>query len=96
MIFQSSDLKSRQFLELCDIDNNPIKPSYAKDGTWLKHFGHSNFLYARATRAIVNHTPIDEYRLKSFPWKYFSCPYSTYPIETRQYILHKYKRHSEY
>ena len=32
MIFQSSDLKGRQFLELCNIDNNSIKPSYAKGG----------------------------------------------------------------
>ena len=32
MIFQSLDLKSRQFLELCDNDNNPIEPSYVKGG----------------------------------------------------------------
>jgi len=58
MIFQASDLKERQFLELCDEDNNTIEPSYAKEGSWLKFFGHSNLLCARATRAIMNHTPI--------------------------------------
>ena len=30
-------------------------------------FGHSNSLYARATRAIVNHAPIREYHLRFFP-----------------------------
>jgi len=96
MIFQYLDLKGRQFLELCDIDNNLIEPSYAKGGTWLKHFSHSNSLYARATRAITNHAPIGKYRLKSFSQEDLSCPYGTYPIETRQHILHECKRHSEY
>ena len=58
MIFQSSDLKGRQFFKLCNINNNPIKPSYTKDSTWLKHFGHSNSLCARVTRAIMNHALI--------------------------------------
>jgi len=37
------------------------------EGTWLKHFGHSNTLYAHAIRAITNYTPISEYYLRFFP-----------------------------
>jgi len=33
MTFQALDLKGRQFLKLCDEDNNPLEPSYAKGGT---------------------------------------------------------------
>ena len=96
IIFQSSDLKGRQFLELCDNNNNPIELSYVKGSMWLKFFGHSNSLCARATRAITNYAPIGEYRLKFFPHEDFSCPCSIYPIETRQHILHECKRHSKY
>ena len=71
--FQASDLKGHQFLELCDEDNNSLKPLYSKDGTWLKYFGHSNSLCTRATRVIVNHAPISKYRLRFFHWEDFSC-----------------------
>lgn len=96
MIFQASNLKERQFLELCDEDNNTIEHSYTKEGSWLKFFGHSNLLCARATRAIMNHTPIGEYRLKFFSWKDFICLYSNYLIKTHYHILHECKRYSEY
>ena len=96
MIFQASDLKERQFLELCDEDNNPIKLSYTKGGLWLKFLGYSNLLCIRATRAITNHTPIEEYRLKFFSWEDFSCLCSNYLIETCHHILHECKRYSEY
>jgi len=64
MTFQASDLKGHQFLELYDEDNNSLEPSYSKGSTWLKYFGHSNSLCTRVTRAIVNHAPIGEYRLR--------------------------------
>ena len=32
---------------------------YIKGGGWLNHIGFSVSLCARATRAILNHTPID-------------------------------------
>ena len=64
MTFQASDLKGHQFLELYDEDNNFLEPSYSKDSTWLKYFGHLNSLCARVTRAIVNYAPIGEYRLR--------------------------------
>ena len=61
MIFQASDLKGRHFLKLVNSDNNILEPTYNKDDIWLKFFGHSNILCARASRAITNHAPISEY-----------------------------------
>ena len=67
MTFQVSDLKRKQFLDLLNDELNTIKPSYTKESPWIKHFRHSNSLYARATRAITNHALIGEYHLKFFP-----------------------------
>jgi len=61
MTFQASDNKGHNFLELLDNENNLLKLIYSKDGTWLKYFGYSNLLCARATRAIINYTPISKY-----------------------------------
>jgi len=96
MTFQVSDMKGRNFLELVDSDNNILEPTYSKGGTWLQFVGHSNMLCARATRAITNHAPISEYRLRFFPREEFSCPCGLYPIETRQHILHECRRFNEY
>jgi len=46
MMFQASDLKGKQFLDLLDDENNIIEPSYSKGGSWLKAIGHLNFLCA--------------------------------------------------
>ena len=35
MMFQVSDMKERQFLELVDSDNNPLEPLYIKGSPWL-------------------------------------------------------------
>ena len=94
--FQASDGKERQFLDLVDDNLNIIEPMYTKGGSWLQVFSHSNSLCARATRAITNHTPIGEYRLRFFSNKEFKCPCSNYPIESRRYILHKYLRFNRY
>ena len=32
MIFQASDMKGKQFLDLVDGNNNPLELSYIKDG----------------------------------------------------------------
>ena len=96
MTFQASDLKKCQFLDLYDEDNNPLELSYAKRGTWLKYFGHSNSLCTRVTRAITNHAPIGEYRLIFFLWEDFRCLCSNYLIETRQHILYECRRYNEY
>ena len=48
MIFQVSNTKGRYFLELLDVELNPIELSYFKGGLWLKFFGHSNSLLSRS------------------------------------------------
>ena len=96
MMFQVSDNKGRYFLDLLDNNLNIIELTYFKGRLWLKHFSHSNLLYARAMRAIVNHAPIGEYCLKFFPQKDFMCPCGLYLIETRKYILHECKRYNNY
>jgi len=96
MTFQASDGKGQNFLELLDDDSNPIEPHYKKGGPWLQTFGRSNSLCACAARAITNHAPIGEYRLRFFPGLDFSCPCADYPIETRRHILHKCKRFNGY
>ena len=96
MTFQASDSKGKHFLDLVDSDDNPIEPSYIRGGSWLKFFGHSNSLCARASRAITNHAPIGEYRLRFFPREDFSCLCGSYPIESRSHILHECKRFNNY
>jgi len=96
MMFQASNLKGNQFLDLLDNDNNIIKLSYVKGGSWLKTFGHSNSLCVHATRAIINHTPIGKYRLRFFPREEFKCLYGLYPIESRCHILHDCGRFNGY
>ena len=96
MMFQASDLKGNQFLDLLDNDNNIIELSYIKGGSWLKIFGHSNSLCMHATRAITNHTPISEYRLRFFPREEFKCPCGLYSIESRRHILHDCGRFNGY
>ena len=61
MYFQASDDKGWHFLKLLDDNMQPITPLIAKDGPWLKYFGHLNSLCARVSRAIVNHAPIGKY-----------------------------------
>ena len=78
MTFQASDLKGKQFLDLFDNDNNIIKPSYVKEGSWLKVFSHLNPLCVHTSRAITNHAPTSEYRLRFFPMEEFKCLCGSY------------------
>jgi len=55
MTFQASDSKSKHFLDFVDGDENTLELSYIKGSLWLKYFGYSNTLCARASRAITNH-----------------------------------------
>jgi len=96
MTFQVLDNKSHNFLELLDNKNNLLELIYSKDRTWLKYFGHSNLLCAKAIRVIINHVLISEYQLRFFLYDDFKYLYSTYPIETRHYILHESKRYNNY
>jgi len=79
MMFQASDFKESQFLNLLDSNDNIIGTSYIKGGAWLKFFDHSNSLCTRASRAIKNHALTEEYRLKFFPRKKFKCLCGSYP-----------------
>ena len=83
MMFQASNFKGNHFLDLLDNDDNIIKLTYVKEGSWLKMIGHSNSLYTCATRAITNHAPISEYRLRFFSREEFKCLCGQYPIESR-------------
>ena len=89
MTFQASDRKGNNFLNLLDDNLNEIEPSCARGGLWLQAFGHSNLLCTQATRAITNHAPIGEYRLRFFPNMEFKCPCNNYPIEMRRHVLHE-------
>ena len=80
--FQASNGKENHFLNLFDVNFNFIKPFYAKEGLWLQLFGHLNSLCACATKAITNHAPISEYRLRFFPREEFKCPCGLYLIES--------------
>ena len=92
MYFQASDCN----LNLLNNDYLPIKPTYMKDGTWLKLFGHLNSLCARATRAITNHAPIGKYCLRFFPRENSNCLCKTYPIKSRHHILYECRRYTNY
>ena len=96
MTFQASDGKRKQFLNLLDDNSNDIEPSYVKDGPWLQVFGQLNTLCAYMTRAITNHAPIGEYRLRFFPREEFKCLCGMYPIKSRRHILHDYSRFNGY
>ena len=50
----------------------------------------------QVTRAITNHAPIGEYRLRFFPREEFKCPYDMYPIKSRRHILHDCSRFNGY
>jgi len=96
MTFQASDGKGKQFLDLLDDNFNIIELAYTKGGPWLQVFSYSNSLCTRVTRAITNHAPIGEYRLRFFPNEDFKCPCDNYPIESRRHILHECRRFNGY
>ena len=96
MTFQALDLKGWHFLDLCNKKNNFLEPTYVKSRSWLKFFGHSNSLCVRATRAIVNHITIGEYRLRFFPREDFSCLCGSYPMKSKYHILYECKKFNVY
>ena len=95
-MFQVLDNRGNHFLKLLDDKYLLIKPTYIKDGPWLKQFGYLNSLYARVTRIITNHTFMREYCLRFFPRLNFECPCKLYQIELKQHILHEYKKYNKY
>ena len=83
MSFQALDLKEKNFLELLNNDSNSLELSAIKGNLWLQYFGYSSSLCTRATKAIINHTPVSKYQLKFFAREEFACSCSLYPIESR-------------
>ena len=96
MMFQASNEKGNQFLDLLDDNSCIIEPFYVKGGPWLQSFGHLNLLCVRTTRAITNHAPIGEYRLRFFPREEFKCLCGVYPIKSRRHILYDCSRFNSY
>ena len=87
-MFQASQYKGRNFLDLLDNEGQIISLLYTKGDAWVKYFGHLNTLYTKATRAITKHASIGEYCLCFFLKESFKCLCSEYLIETRYHILH--------
>ena len=81
----------------CDNILNHWKMTFqVSDGKGKHLFGHSNSLCVHVTRAITNHAPIWEYRLRFFPREEFKCPCGLYPIETWRHILFDCRRFNGY
>ena len=95
-MFQASNTKGKQFLDLLDNYFHLIELSYTKRDSWIKYFKYSNSLCTRFTRAIVNYTSIREYYFCFFSNKDFNCPYGIYLIESRCHILHDYRKFNKY
>ena len=96
MTFQMLDYKGNNFLDLFNDNHLLTIVTYMKGGTWLKHIGHSNSPYVRATRAITNHTLIDEYYLRFFLRESFKCLCGSYLIKSRYHIIHECRRYNNY
>ena len=85
--FNHPTVQGRHFLTLRGKNRKPLQPSYSKSGSWLTHIGQSVTLCARATRAILNHAPIEEYRQRFFSAKCIQCPCGHCQVETQQHIF---------
>jgi len=81
--FARPSSQGRHFLPLKGGIKNLLQPSYAKGGGWLPFIGESVTLCARATRAILNHAPIGEFRQCFFPAECIQCPCGHCQVETR-------------
>ena len=71
--FARPSSQGRHFLPLKGGIKNLLQSSYAKGGGWLPFIGESVTLCARATRAILNHAPIGEFRQCFFSVEYIQC-----------------------
>ena len=85
--FNCLTVQGHYFLTLRGKNCKPLQPSYSKGGSWLTHFGQLVTLCARATRAILNHAPIGEYRQRFFPAECTQCPCGHCQVETRRHIF---------
>jgi len=85
--FAHPSSQGRYFLPLKGGIKNLLQPSYAKGEGWLPFIGKSVTLCARATRAILNHAPIGEFRQRFFPAECTQCPYGHCQVETCRHIF---------
>ena len=80
--FNCPTVQGRHFLPLRDRNRRILQPSYSKDSSWLPHIGQLVTLCTRMARAILNHTPIGEYRQHFFPTECTQCPCGHCKVET--------------
>lgn len=85
--------KDQLFLEFKNNNKQVIKPTYAKEGSWLLHIGISNSVCARFTYMMLRYIPIEEYQQRFFSNMAIHCPCSKVNIETREYIFMQCKRY---
>ena len=85
--FNHPTIQGWHFLSLRDRNQRFLQPSYSKDGSWLPYIGQLVTLCARATRAILNHVPIEEYKQRFFPAECTQCPCGHCQVETRWHIF---------
>ena len=90
--FAHPSSQGRHFLPLKGGIKNLLQPSYVKGGGWLPFIGESVTLCARATRAILNHAPIGEFRQRFFPTECTQCPCGHCQMETRRHIFANCRR----
>jgi len=85
--FKDSKKKGQLFLEFEDDNEQVIKPTYTKGGSWLLHIGISNSVYARFICMMLRHIPIGEYWQRFFPNMAIHYPCSEADIETWEHIF---------
>ena len=95
--FARPSSQGRHFLPLKGGIKNLLQPSYAKGRGWLLFIGESVVtLCARATRAILNHAPIGEFRQHFFPAECTQCPCGHCQVETCRQIFANCRRFAHF
>jgi len=85
--FMSNPKRGQLFLDFKDENQKVIKPTYAKDSSWLPSIGFTNSLCARFPRMTTGHAPIGEYRQRFLPHLPISCLCSEAEVQTREHIV---------
>ena len=82
-LFNHPTIQGRHFLPFKDRNRQFLQLSHSKDSSWLSYIGQSVTLYTRATRAILNYAPIEEYRQRFFPAEctQYPCGYCQVEIQ---------------
>ena len=90
--FSHPSFQGRHFLSLKGGNCKPLQSSYTKGSSWLSFIAESVTLCARATRAILNHASIGEFRQHFFPAECTQCSCGHCQVEIHQHILADYSR----